>query len=140
MRPMSENDAYINFTFNRLVLNHEAQELGIKPKHEEVVAFVKTLRPFQGDGGQFDFKKYSDFAQTRLPALGFTERTSRNRSTHWPESRERSPRRRLPSPRRAREFYERGHGKQHVSVVRFPREDFQKAVNLLMRPASITSP
>ena len=133
MRPMSENDAYINFTFNRLVLNHEAQELGIKPKHEEIVAFIKTLRPFQGDGGQFDFKKYSDFAQTRLPALGFTEghleelvsnQLVLNRvkdllgaGLHVAES-------------ETREFYEQAYGKQHVAVVRFREEDFQKDVKL----------
>ena len=73
MRPMSENDAYINFTFNRLVLDHEAERSGFNPpRHEEIVAFVKTLRPFQGNGG-LRFKKYTEFAQNRLPALGFNE-------------------------------------------------------------------
>ncbi len=133
MRPMSENDAYINFAFNRLVLNHEAQELGIKPSREEIVAFVKTLRPFQGEGGQFDFKKYTEFAQNRLPALGFTEghleelvasQLAVNRvkdllgaGLHVADS-------------ETREFYEQGYGKQHVAVVRFREEDFHKDVKL----------
>ena len=51
MRPMTENDAYINFTFNRIVLDHEARDLGIRPSSKEVVAFVKTLLPFQGTNG-----------------------------------------------------------------------------------------
>ena len=133
MRPMSENDAYINFAFNRVVLNHEAEELGIKPTRDEIVAFVKTLRPFQGEGGQFDFKKYNDFAQTRLPALGFTEahleelvsnQLAVNRvkdllgaGLHVADS-------------ETREFYEQGYGKMHVAVVRFREEDFQKDVKL----------
>ena len=40
MRPMSENDAYVNFAFNRLVLAHEAEALGIRPNSAEVVAPV----------------------------------------------------------------------------------------------------
>src|SRR5438477_9208470 len=72
MRPMSETDAYVNFTFNRLVLDHEAPTLGIRPSSAEVVAFVKTLAPFQGGSG-FDINKYHEFIQNRLPPLGFTE-------------------------------------------------------------------
>ncbi|HYJ06443.1 MAG TPA: peptidylprolyl isomerase [Chthoniobacterales bacterium] len=133
MRPMSENDAYINFAFNRIVLNHETQELGIKPTQAEIVAYVKTLRPFQGDGGQFDIKKYTDFAQTRLPALGFTEaqleelvsdQLSLNRvkdllgaGLHVADS-------------ESRDFYEQAYGKLQVAVVRFREEDFQKDLKL----------
>lgn len=132
MRPMSENEAYINFAFNRVVLNHEAQELGLKPTQTEIVAFVKTLRPFQGEKG-FDINKYKDFAQTRLPALGFTEaqleelvsnQLALNRvkdllgaGLHVAES-------------ESREFYEQAYGKLHVAVVRFREEDFQKDVKL----------
>src|SRR3954466_8900655 len=72
MRPMTENDAYINFAFNRLVLDHEARALGIRPSTKEVVAFVKTLLPFQGTNG-FDPGKYTEFTQNRLPALGFSD-------------------------------------------------------------------
>ena len=133
MRPMSENDAYINFAFNRVVLNHEAQELGIKPTQTEIATYVKTLRPFQGEGGQFDLKKYTDFAQTRLPALGFTEaqleelvsnQLALNRikdllgaGLHVADS-------------ESREFYEQAYGKLHVAVVRFREDDFKKDVKI----------
>src|SRR4051794_41436536 len=48
MRPMSQDEAYVNFAFNRVVLDHEARALGIRPTTPEIVAFVKTLAPFQG--------------------------------------------------------------------------------------------
>ena len=132
MRPMSENDAYINFTFNRVVLNHEAKELGIRPTMPEIAAFVKTLRPFQGEQG-FDPNKYTEFAQTRLPALGFTEaqleelvseQLALNRvkdllgaGLHVADS-------------ESREYYEQAYGKLHVAVVRFREQDFQKDVKI----------
>src|SRR5438874_7049229 len=48
MRPMSETDAYVNFTFNRLTLDHEARALGVRPTTPEIVAFVRTRLPFTG--------------------------------------------------------------------------------------------
>lgn len=132
MQAMSENDAYINFTFNRAVLNHEVKKLGIKPTSAEIIAFVKTLRPFQGAQG-FDPNKYMEFAQTRLPALGFTEahleelvgeqlaldRVKQLLGTglHVADS-------------ETKEYYEKAYGKIHVAVVRLRDEDFQKDVNI----------
>src|SRR6266404_4739963 len=132
MRPMSETDAYVNFAFNRLVLEHEAQTLGIRPNSAEVVAFVKTLAPFQGGGG-FDLNKYTDFVQNRLPPLGFTEaqleelvsdQLSLNRlkdllgaGLHVAES-------------ESAEYYDQAYGKLHIAVVRFREEDFQKDVKV----------
>src|SRR4051794_7276496 len=72
MRPMSNDEAYVNFAFNRLVLDHEARALGVRPTSAEIVAFVKTLAPFQGTNG-FDANKYTEFTQNRLPAMGFTD-------------------------------------------------------------------
>jgi hypothetical protein len=132
MRPMSENDAYVNFTFNRLVLDHEARELGIRPTSKEVVAFVKTLLPFQGTNG-FDPGKYTEFTQNRLPPLGFTDaqieelvsdQLALNRlkdllgaGLHVAES-------------ESAEYYDQAYGKLHVAVVRFRDEDFQKDVKV----------
>lgn len=132
MRPMSETDAYVNFTFNRLVLDHEAQALGVKPTTAEVVAFVKTLLPFQNNGA-FDPAKYTDFVQNRLPALGFTEaqleelvtdQLTLNRvkellgaGLHVADS-------------ETAEYYEQAYGKLHVAVVRFREEDFQKDIKV----------
>src|SRR2546423_674579 len=132
MRPMSENDAYVNFTFNRLVLDHEARELGIRPTSTEVVAFVKTLLPFQGSNG-FDPGKYTELTQNRLPALGFTDaqieelvsdQLALNRlkdllgaGLHVAES-------------ESAEYYDQAYGKLHVALVRFREEDFTKDVKV----------
>jgi hypothetical protein len=132
MRPMTETDAYVNFTFNRLVLDHEARDLGIRPSSKEVVAFVKTLLPFQGTNG-FDPAKYTEFAQNRLPALGFTDaqieelvsdQLALNRlkdllgsGLHVSDS-------------ETTEYYNQAYGKLHVAVVRFREADFQNNVQL----------
>ena len=132
-RPMSETEAYVNFTFNRIVLEHEAQQLGIRPASAEIAEHVKTLRPFQSEKGGFDLAKYTEFAQTRLPALGFTEaqleemvsaQLCLNRlkdllgaGLHVADT-------------ESREYYEQAHGKLHVAVVRFREEDFQKEVKI----------
>jgi hypothetical protein len=132
MRPMTESDMYVNFAFNRLVLNHEAQALGIQPTSDEILAFVKTLPAFQGSGG-FDRNKFIDFSQNRLPALGFTEaqleelvsdQLALNRlkdllgaGLHVADS-------------ESADYYDQFYGKLHIAVVRFREEDFQKNVNV----------
>jgi hypothetical protein len=68
----SEAEAFAEFTANRLILQHEAEKLGILPTTSEIADVVKTFRVFQGDAG-FDLKKYTDFTQNVLPSLGFTE-------------------------------------------------------------------
>jgi hypothetical protein len=128
MRPMSDTEAYLNFAFNRLVLDHEARALGVRPTSPEIVAFVKTLLPFQGTNG-FDANKYTEFTQTRLPAMGFTDaqieelvsdQLALNRlkdllgtGLHVAGS-------------ETAEYYNQAYGKLHVAVVRFRDEDFQK--------------
>ena len=132
MRPMSENDAYVNFAFNRLILDHEARALGVRPTTKEVVAFVKTLLPFQGTNG-FDPGKYTEFTQNRLPALGFTDaqieelvsdQLALNRlkdllgtGLHVSDS-------------ESTEYYDQAYGKLHVAVVRFREDDFKKDLNI----------
>jgi SurA N-terminal domain/PPIC-type PPIASE domain len=132
MRPMTETDMYVNFTFNRLVLDHEAQTLGLRPTSAEVVAFVKTLPAFQGAGG-FDLSKYTEFTQNRLPALGFTEAQVEelvsdqlilNRlkdllgaGLHVADT-------------ESAEYYDQAYGKLQVAVVRFREADFQKDVKV----------
>lgn len=132
MRPMTENDMYVNFAFNRLVLTHEAQALGIQPTSDEVLAFVKTLPAFQGAGG-FDRNKFIEFTKNRLPSLGFTEaqleelvsdQIALNRlkdllgaGLHVADS-------------ESAEYYDQAYGKLHIAVVRFREEDFQKDVKV----------
>ena len=132
MRPTNDNEAYLNFAFNRVVLDHEARALGIRPTSAEIVAFVKTLLPFQGTNG-FDANKYTEFTQSRLPALGFTDaqieqlvsdQLALNRlkdllgaGLHVADS-------------ESTEYYNQAYGKLHVAVVRFREEDFRKDVKV----------
>src|SRR2546423_9484881 len=132
MRPMTETDMYINFAFNRLVLEHEAETLGIRPTSDEILAFVKTLPAFQGTSG-FDRSKFTDFTQNRLPALGFTEaqleelvsdQLALNRlkdllgaGLHVDDS-------------ESQEYYDQAYGKLNVAVVRFRGDDFHNNVNV----------
>ena len=68
----TENDAYAEFTWNRLVLRHEAERLGIRPASYEIANVIKGLRPFRSDTG-FDINKYNEFTKAALPSLGFGE-------------------------------------------------------------------
>jgi hypothetical protein len=68
----SESEFYAQFTLNRMVLQHEAERLGIQPSTAEITDFVRTLHPFRGASG-FDPKKFDEFVQTVLPSMGFNE-------------------------------------------------------------------
>ena len=128
----SENTAYAEFTWNRLILRHEAERLGIRPTAEEIVEFVRTLRPFRNEK-DFDLAKYTEFTQSALPALGFSEaqieelasdQLSLNRlkdllgsGVHIAES-------------ESKENYEQAYAKLEVAVVRLRSEEFAKEVKL----------
>src|SRR4029077_20649391 len=102
------------------------------PSSKEIVAFVKTLLPFQGSNG-FDPAKYTEVAQNRLPALGFTDaqveelvsdqlaltrlKDLLGAGLHVADS-------------ESAEYYDQAYGKLHVAVVRFRDDDFQKNVKI----------
>ncbi len=128
----SEDEAYLQFTINRLVLSHEADRLGIQPTTAEILGVVKGIRLFQTNG-QFDANKYSDFVQNSLPAMGFNEaqieelagdqlRLDRIKSllavaVQIPES-------------ESKENFQAAYGKMDVTVVRFRNEDFAKNIQI----------
>lgn len=126
----SQEDAYVEFTFNRMILREQAERLGIQPSTQEIANVVRELRPFRGDKG-FDPAKYTEFAQGVLPSMGFTEgdievlaadqlafaklKEIVGSGVQVPES-------------ESRENYERSNGKLSVSVVRLRTEDVAKDV------------
>ncbi|MBA2242380.1 MAG: SurA N-terminal domain-containing protein, partial [Chthoniobacterales bacterium] len=128
----SQDEAYSDFTWNRLILRHEAERLGIKPAEEDIAKVVKGLRPFQGQAG-FDIAKYNEFSQTVLPAMGFTEAQIEELAgdqlalarlkelvgtgVQIPEA-------------ESKENYERAYGKLGVTVVRLRTEDLAKDINI----------
>ena len=129
----NENEMYAEFTWNRLTLLHEAEQLGIRPNSSEITAFVKTLPRFKGDDGGFDINKYTEFTTGILPSLGLDEaqieelvsdqlilnrmKDLLSAGVHVPES-------------ETAENYERAYGKMNVSVVRFRNEDYDKDVKI----------
>ncbi len=68
----SETEAYSAFSWNVMVLRHEAAQLGIQPTTAEIAAAVQKLPAFQGTNG-FDLAKYTDFADHALAPMGFSE-------------------------------------------------------------------
>src|SRR5213082_113386 len=67
-----QNQVYVQFILNSLILRHEAARLGIRPSSSEIANRVRDLPAFRGDGG-FDFKKFSDFVQNGLSPNGLGE-------------------------------------------------------------------
>lgn len=128
----TENEAYTEFTWNLLVLQREAERLGIRPTPQEVANVVRNLRPFRGQT-DFDPKKYDDFTTNVLPSLGFNEAQIEELAAnqlalqrikelvgsgvHMPEA-------------ETRENYERAYGKLHVSAVRLRSEEIAKDVQV----------
>ena len=68
----NENMALSEFIFNLLVLQHEADKLGIVPTDTQIAERIKSLPVFQ-TGGQFDPRKYALFVEQQLGPRGFTE-------------------------------------------------------------------
>ncbi|PYJ17269.1 MAG: hypothetical protein DME96_06645 [Verrucomicrobia bacterium] len=68
----NQNQTYVQFILNLLVLRHEAARLGIRPGSSEIADVVRALPAFQGESG-FDMKKFSDFVQNALAPNGLAE-------------------------------------------------------------------
>ncbi|HEY5706928.1 MAG TPA: SurA N-terminal domain-containing protein [Terrimicrobiaceae bacterium] len=67
-----ENRALDQFVWNRLVMQHQAKELGIEPTDSQIAGHIKAVRAFQTNG-QFDPQKYKTFLLEQLGPRGFTE-------------------------------------------------------------------
>ena len=67
-----ENRALDEFIWNRLVMQHQAKELGIEPTDSQIAGHIKGITVFQTNG-QFDPGKYKAFLLEQLGPRGFTE-------------------------------------------------------------------
>jgi parvulin-like peptidyl-prolyl isomerase len=128
----SRDDVLKYFAINLIILRHEADQLGIEPTQAEKVDFIRNLRAFQGPSG-FDAKKYGDFADTILPANGFSDaqieelagdaicleriRDLVGTGLAVPDSESKSN-------------YEQAHGKLFVQAIRIRNADFAKEVKI----------
>ena len=69
-RAQSLDEAIENFTWNSLVLRHEAAELGIGATDDEVLAAIQAMPVFQTNGA-FDSSKYAMIFENALQPRGF---------------------------------------------------------------------
>ncbi|HEY5037416.1 MAG TPA: SurA N-terminal domain-containing protein [Chthoniobacterales bacterium] len=128
----TENEAYSNFSWNLMVLQHEADALGIKPTTEEIANLVKTLPAFQSANG-FDMAKYTDFADHALAPMGFSEAEIEElASDQITLDRVKNLLAAGVSVADAqlRSDFERAYSKMDVAVVRFQAADFAKDVQV----------
>lgn len=128
----TETDAYAEFTWNRIILHHEAEQLGVQATNTEIVEFVKTLRPFRGATG-FDLAKYTEFTQSRLASMGFNEshieelvsdQIALNRVKELLGSGIQV------AESESMEYYQQSYGKLDVAVVRLNNQDFEKDIKI----------
>lgn len=126
----TQEEAYVEFTFNRLILREQAERLGIRPSQPEVANVVRELRPFRGDKG-FDPAKYNEFVQTTLPAMGFGEGDIEELATDqlaFARLKEIVSSGVQVAEAESRENYERSYGKLSVAVVRLTNDQVAKDV------------
>ncbi|MEO7167412.1 MAG: peptidylprolyl isomerase, partial [Chthoniobacterales bacterium] len=128
----SETEAYDNFSWNLLVLRHEADRFGIKPTTSEIATAVKALPVFGGEKG-FNLASYTAFADNALAPMGFNEtqieelaadqialgriKQLLSAGVNIPEEEMRSS-------------FEQAYAKMDVSVVRFRFEDFAEGAQV----------
>ncbi len=128
----TREEGAISFAWNTFILRDEADRLQIHPSAEQITDAEKRLPEFQQDG-QFDPSKYQAFVDKTLKPNGLTAADLdevvaddlRLRGildlikggAQVPEA-------------MLRENYEKAHAKMHLAVVRLPRADFEKAIQV----------
>jgi hypothetical protein len=68
----NQNQVYVQFVINLLVLRHESARLGLRPGSSEIAEVVRKLPAFQSESG-FDLNRFSDFVQNALAPNGLAE-------------------------------------------------------------------
>ena len=128
----SETEAYSDFTYNRLIMQHEAERFGIHPTPAQIAELVKTLPPFRGEKG-FDINKYNEFTQTTLPAMGFNEAQVEELAADqltMQQLKELIGTGVPISEAETKENFERANGKLEVSVVRIRSDEVAGTVQV----------
>ena len=128
----NQNQTYVQFILNLLVLRHEAARLGIRPGSSEIADVVRALSAFQGESG-FDMKKFSDFVQNALAPNGLAEEHIEqlardelclNRIKQLLAAGVSMPEAEINAD------YERAYDKLYVSVIRLRPADFAKDITV----------
>ena len=128
----TETEAFDNFSWNLMVLRHEADRLGIRPDTTEIASAVKALPAFGGEHG-FDLARYTAFTDHALGPMGFSEaqieelaadqiilervKKILSAGVSVPEA-------------ELRKSFEQAYAKMDVSVVRFRFEDLAQTAEI----------
>lgn len=128
----TQDEAYKEFTWNRMILRHEADRLGIHPEPYEIAGVIRNLRPFRSDTG-FDINKYNEFTKNALPAMGFGDAQLEEIATDSIVL-ERlkdlvGTGVQMPAVE-TQDNYERAYGKLNVVVARLRTDDFAKDIQV----------
>jgi len=127
-----QNQIYVQFILNLLILRHESARLGIQPDPSEIADVVRGLPAFHSGVG-FDMKKFGDFVDNALSPLGLSEEHIEQlvRDQLCLKEIKRLLATGVSIP--AAEIdanYERAYDKLFVSTIRLRPEDFVKDINI----------
>ncbi|HEY3662409.1 MAG TPA: SurA N-terminal domain-containing protein [Chthoniobacterales bacterium] len=128
----TETEAFEKFSWNLMVLRHEAEQMGIQPNTNEIANTIKALPVFQNENG-FDASRYTTFVDQALAPMGFNEsqveelaadqimvqrlKKILSAGSDVPEA-------------EMRTSFDQAYSKMDVSVIKFRSEDFAKDVTV----------
>ena len=122
----TENEAFENFSWNLMVLRHEAEQLGVEPSTAEIANAVRAIPAFNGEHG-FEMSHYTDFVDRALAPMGFSEAQIEELAADqiMLERVKKILSAGVSVPEREmRSSFEQAYAKMEVSAVRFRSEDF----------------
>src|SRR5438105_2219636 len=129
----AQREAEEEFAIDLMILQHEAEALGIRPTTAEIASVVTKMRAFRGDAGSFDIKRYNDIVQNALGPLGFTEAQIEELAgdqIRLDRVKELLSTGVTVSPAESKTNFEQLYSKFEVSVVRFKTSDVANEVKI----------
>src|SRR5205823_3506406 len=129
----AQREAEEEFAIDLMILQHEAEALGIRPTTAEIAAVVTKMRAFRGDAGSFDIKRYNDIVQNALGPLGFSEAQIEELAgdqIRLDRVKELLSTGVTVSPAESKTNFEQLYSKFEVSVVRFKTSDVANEVKI----------
>jgi peptidyl-prolyl cis-trans isomerase D len=129
---INRQEAKENFTWNSIILKHEAELLGVVPTEDEIFEATQALPTFQTNGA-YDSSKYAMISQNVLPHMGFTTDDLAELvgdSLRLQKIKALLGSTVVPSESEIRESYTRVAQKTEASVVRFKLDDFLAATQV----------
>ncbi|MGI8956913.1 MAG: peptidyl-prolyl cis-trans isomerase [Chthoniobacterales bacterium] len=128
----TENEAFEKFSWNLMVLRHEAEQMGIHPNTNEIADAIKALPAFHDENG-FDVSRYTTFVDQALAPMGFNETQVEELATDQimvqRVKKILSAGASVPETE-MRTSFDQAYTKMDVSVVQFRSEDFAKDVTV----------